>query len=160
MAVTDSRPGFHVVAADHPSLDRDVEQFINELRAEPRFFGPSASANPKPFPSLIASLQGRGGFRLAAIEGGRVVGLIRVDGGGQVWLAVAADRRSAGVGTRLGTAALERAANLHYGRLVIRTSRRSRAIRCVGEAMGCTVIDRERGRTDLILDLAAERRSA
>jgi GNAT superfamily N-acetyltransferase len=152
--------GIQIVAADHPSLDRDVEQFLARLAAEPRFFGPRASANPKPFPSLIRALGERGGFRLAAIECGRVIGLVRVDERGNAHIAVAADRRGTGVGTELGRAALERAISLDYGRIVLRSSRRSRAARRVGEALGCVVVDQDYGRTDLIVDLHSTRRSA
>ncbi len=160
MAVTDLRPDLHVVAADHPSLDRDIVRFLADLRAEPRYFGPSARANPKPFPSLITALAGHGGFRLAVVERGRVIGLVRVDGGGEVAIAVAADRRGRGVGTRLCEAALERALGLDYARLVIRSTYRSRAIHRIGASLGCLVVDHGRGRTDLILDVAASSRSA
>lgn len=147
-----------VVAADHPSLDRAVDDFIAALRAEQRFFGPSGRANPKPFPSLIAQLGQPGGFRLAAMSAGSMIGLVRVDEGGSVFIAVASDRRGRGVGTSLLTTALERAAHLQYGRLVIRSSRRSRAVRSVGERLGCVVVDGERGRTDVILSVSDPRR--
>jgi GNAT superfamily N-acetyltransferase len=147
------------VAAEHPSLDGEVAEFVAELRAERRFFGPSGSANPKPFPSLITELERNelersGGFRLAAMSAGRVIGLVRVDEGGTVFIAVASDRRAQGVGTLLLTTALERAARLRYGRLVIRSSRRSRAVRRVGERLGCAVVDGDRGRTDVILSVS------
>lgn len=146
-----------IVAADHPSLDRDVGRFLDELRRERRFFGPSARANPKPFPSQIRSLGAPGGFRLAAVDGTTVIGLIKVDDAGEVSVAVDPRWRGRGVGTALGQAALERAIELGYGRLVLRSTRRSRAARGVGEALGCTVVDVERGRTDLIIDLASRR---
>lgn len=160
MTVIQMRPDLLIVAADHPALEGDVDRFIDELRAEPRYFGPSARTNPKPFPSLLASLRERGGFRLAVIECGRVVGLVRVDGAGEVAIAVAREYRGQGIGTRLGAAALDRAVSLNYRRLVIRSSRRSRAARRVGEALGCFVVDRERGRTDLIVDLTWAERTA
>lgn len=97
---------------------------------------------------------------MAAVECGRIVGLVRVDGAGELWMAVVADRRGAGLGTALAEAALERAIELHYRRLSIRTTRRSLAIRRVGEVLGCTVVDRERGRIDLIADLTALARVA
>ena len=144
-----------IVAADHPSVDRDVDHFLDALRSEPRYFGPSARSNPKPFPSLIEAFAERTGFRLAASIDGRICGLVRVDPSGDVAIAVAADHRGRGVGTVLGQAALARAIELGYRRLVMRSSRRSRAARRVGEALGCTVVDVGRGRTDLIVDLAA-----
>lgn len=149
-----------IVAADHPSLDRDVEIFLAELAVERRFFGPSAAANPKPFPSLIRALSDRGGFRLAAVECGRLIGLVRIDHDGFAHLAVVADRRGTGVGTVLGRAALDRAIQLGYTRIVLRSTRRSRAARRVGESLGCVVVDQDRGRTDLIVDLNNSRRSA
>jgi GNAT superfamily N-acetyltransferase len=147
-----------VVAAEHPSLDGEVAEFVAGLRAERRFFGPSGSANPKPFPSLIAQLEQAGGFRLAAMSAGRVIGLVRVDEGGSVFIAVASDHRGHGIGVTLLNTALERAANLRYGRLVIRSSRRSRAVRRVGERFGCVVVDGGRGRTEVILSVSDPRR--
>ncbi len=144
-----------VVAADHPALTRDVDEFLEGLRSEPRFFGPTARANPKPFPSLIEALGDRDGIRLAAIECGVVIGVIRIDAGGDVLMAVRADRRGDGVGTALGQVALRRAIDLGYRRLVMRSTQRSRAARRIGEALGCTVVDVGRGRTELIIDLAA-----
>ena len=148
-------PPIRIVAADHPSVDRDVDRFLDALRREPRYFGLSARSNPKPFPSLIEALAERTGFRLAAAIDGRICGLVRVDPGGDVAIAVGADHRGRGVGTVLGQAALARAIELGYGRLVVRSSRRSRAARRVGEALRCTVVDIGRGRTDLIIDLTA-----
>jgi len=147
-----------VAAADHPSLDRAVDDFIATLRSEQRFFGPSARTNPKPFPSLIARLGRSGGFRIAAMSAGNVIGLVRVDDDGSVSIAVASDQRGRGIGTSLLTTALERAAQLQYGRLVIRSSRRSRAVRRVGERLGCVVVDGDHGRTDVILSVSDRRR--
>ena len=146
-----------VLAADHPSLSRELDRFLADLRSEHRYFGPSASANPKPFPSLIDALGGGDGFRLAAVEQGRIIGVARVDADGQLFLAVVCDRRGTGVGTILGRAALERASALEYRRIVLRSTRRSRAARRVGEQLGCVVVERSRGRTDMILDPATIR---
>ena len=142
-----------LIAADHPSVEPDVERFLAVLRSEPRFFGPRARAAPKPFPSLIDALGRRSGFRVAAVADGEISGLITVDAHGDVAIAVAAERRGHGIGTALGRAAVARAIDLGYRRLVVRSSQRSHAARRVGEALGCTVIDVGRGRTDLILDL-------
>ncbi len=149
-----------IVAADHPTFDRHIAQFLAELRAERRFFGPSASTNPKPFPSLIAGLEGRGGFRVAAIECDRILGLARVDGAGELLIAVSENRRGIGIGTMLGRAATERAADLHYGRIVLRSTRRSRAARRVGEQLGCLVVEHARGRTDLFIPVGRQAQSA
>lgn len=140
-----------VVAADHPSLDDQVATFIATIRDETRFFGPAARRNPKPFPSLLTALQGRDGFRLAAVDDGRITGLVRVDHGGGVHLAVVADRRGQGIGTELLSAAIARASRLHVGRLVLRSTQRSRAVRRLGDRLGCTIVDLGRGRVDLLL---------
>jgi GNAT superfamily N-acetyltransferase len=140
-----------LVAADHPSLDADTQRFLEELRSERRFFGPTGSANPKPFPSLIDALAQRDGFRLAAVECGRVIGLARVDWSGELYLAVVADRRRHGVGTALGRAAAQRAEALSYPRLVLRSTRRSRAAGRMAEHLGCVVIEGDFGRTSMIL---------
>lgn len=148
---TPATRGTTIISADHPSYSGEITRFLDRLRSEPRYFGPSAKANPKPFPSLIEALGGRGGFRIAAVEQGRIVGLARVDGAGELFLAVVADRRGAGIGAALGRASLERAAGLHYHRIVMRSTRRSRAAHRVAEQLGCLVVDHVHGRTDLIL---------
>jgi GNAT superfamily N-acetyltransferase len=154
-ALADGGLGIAIVAADHPSVHSELERYFGELRAERRFFGPSASANPKPFPSLIEALAERSGFRLVAFEHGRVIGAARVDPHGRLFLAVVPDRRGTGIGTLLGRAALERASALGFRRIVLRTTRRSRAARRVGEQLGCVVVELAHGRTDMILDPAS-----
>ena len=136
----------HIVAADHPSLDRDVESFLEQLPLERT--------------SLSLAVSERGGFRLAVIECGRVVGLARIDGVGELHLAVATEHRGLGIGTMLGRAALERAIALEYSRVSLRTTRRSRAARQVGESLGCIVVENARGRTDMIAHLPTRLRSA
>jgi len=143
--------GTTIVAADHPSLDDQVAQFVTALRDEPRFFGPSARSNPKPFPSLLSELQQRDGFRLAAMVDGRVVGLVRVSGSGDVHIAVVAERRGQRIGVGLLSAAIERAGRLDHRRLTLRSSQGSRAVRRLGDALGCTTVGYARGRVDLIL---------
>ena len=149
-----------IVAADHPSLAGDIERLLTELQHEQRFFGPSASANPKPSRSLIAALRERGGFRMAVVHGGRMVGLARVDGAGELFMALAPDHRGRGIGIELGRAVAVRARDLHYTRLVMRSTKRSRAARRVADELGCFVIDGPHGRTEFILDLLPVERSA
>jgi hypothetical protein len=146
-----------IVAADHPSLACDVELFLDELRAERRFFGPRAAANPKPFPSLIEALSGRDRLRLAAVECGRIVGLARIDVHGELFVAIVAERRGGGVGIQLCRAALRRAAELDLGTVVVRSTQRSKAVRRLCSQLGCVVIDHGHGRSDLILDADAAR---
>jgi GNAT superfamily N-acetyltransferase len=149
-----------IAAADHPSLDDAVARFITDLRSETRYFGPSGRRNPKPFPSLLQELEQRGGFRLAAMTGTRVVGLVRVDEGGAVFIAVAADCRRNGIGALLLTAAIERSSVVLHRRLVIRSTHRSRAVRGLGERFGCTALDLGRGRIEIILPSASIATSA
>jgi GNAT superfamily N-acetyltransferase len=70
-----------------------------------------------------------------------------------VWVVVGADHRGRGVGTALAAAVVARSRALGYTRLVMRSSRRSRAALAMGASMGFTVVDLGRGRVDLILDL-------
>lgn len=149
-----------VVAADHPSLADDIDAFLDRVQREQRFFGPSARSNPKPFRSLMASMRERGGFRMAAVECGRIVGLARVDRFGELFLVIGAEHRGRGVGTALGRAMAERARDLGHRRLVLRTSGRSRAARRIGDQLGAVVVDLGRGRTELIVELLPTVRSA
>ena len=81
-------PGIHhdpqEQGADHADGHRprprpdEIARFLDGLRRERRCFGPSARANPKPFPSQIRSLCDEDGFRLAAVTETAVVGLIRI----------------------------------------------------------------------------------
>ena len=144
--------GTVIVTVDHPAFSRGIDRFLSELREEPRYFGPTASTNPKPFPSLIEALRGRGEFRVAAVESGRIVGLARVDGAGEMYLAVVADRRGAGIGVALCRHALARAAELHYRNVVVRSTRRSHAAQRMAERLGCLMVEHDHGRTDLVLD--------
>ena len=148
---------FVIVAADHPSLAGDVDRFLSELRAESRFFGPSAAANPKPFPSLIDALGQRDRFRFAAVECGRIVGLIRVDERGELFVAVTAERRGAGIGSELCAAALRRAAELGLDTIVLRSTQRSKAARRLCSPFACVTVEHGRGRSDLILMIEPDR---
>ena len=109
----------------------ELERFLDDLHDEPRYFGPSASGNPKPFRSLIEALRRRDGFRLAAVECGRIVGVARVDEAGELFIAVTADRRGAGIGTTLGHAAVaaRRLPRSPAGRPAVHSSQRRRAPR-------------------------------
>jgi len=152
--------GTRIVHVDHPSFGNDIERFVTELRNEPRYFGPTASTNPKPFPSLIEALRDRGGFRLAAVESGRIVGMARIDGSGELFLAVVADRRRSGIGQQLAAAALVRAAELDYATVSIRSTRRSEAMHRLCRQFGSAAIDLGRGNVELIVTPAPLRKSA
>lgn len=150
----------HLGATDHPSLAGDIEAFLDRVHSEHRFFGPTARSNPQPFRSLMTSLRERGGIRMAAVECGRIVGLARVDGAGELFLVVGPEHRGRGIGTSLTQAMAERARQLHYARIVLRTTRRSHAARRVGEKLGAVVVHHGRGRTELIFELLPGERIA
>jgi GNAT superfamily N-acetyltransferase len=143
-----------IIAADHPSLDAGVEQFADEVRAEPRCFGRFDGTGPKPFPSVVARVCSReSGFRIAALHEGRIVGLARVDDRGEVLVVVVAAARGRGVGLALARAMVDRARADGVPRLVLRSSRRSRAIVALAESVGFIGADVGLGRVELTLDL-------
>lgn len=144
-------PDVVITAADHPSLDHAIADLLAELRAEPRFFGPSARSNPKPSPSLVDGLAHGDGFRLAAVGRDRMVGLVRVGWSGDVLVAVTRGRRNRGIGTALLAAAVERAARDDWARLVLRTSHRSDAAKHAAAHVGGIAVDVGRGRVDMLL---------
>ena len=82
-----------------------------------------------------------------------MVGLARVDDAGEVFVVVVAAARGRGVGLALARAMVDRARADGVARLVLRSSRRSRAVVALAESMGFVVVDLGRGRIDLILDL-------
>ncbi len=160
MAVrTEHPPDFLLVAADHPSLADARERFAAGLRAERRYFG-RASANPKPFPSLIAKLLTDDGTRFAAVAGGEIIGLACLRGDGEATVAVAEDWRGRGVATALMQAVTMRGLQLGHGRIFIRSSRRSRAVAALGDALGANVVDLGLGRIELIFGAGCGARSA
>jgi GNAT superfamily N-acetyltransferase len=140
-----------IAAVNHPSLAGHVELFLDDLRAESRYFGPRAAHNPKPFPSLIEAVAGGEGFRFAAVECGRVIGLARVDQHAELFVAVVAERRNMGVGSALCEASLQHAGQLGIDTVVIRSTRRSTAVRRLGARLGCVTVDRGHGRVELIV---------
>jgi GNAT superfamily N-acetyltransferase len=143
-----------IIAADHPSLDAGIEQFADEVRAEPRCFGRFDGTGPKPFPSVVARVCSReSGFRIAALHEGRIVGLARVDDRGEVLVVVVAAARGRGVGLALAHAMVDRARADGVPRLVLRSSRRSRAIVALAESVGFVAADVGLGRVELTLDL-------
>jgi GNAT superfamily N-acetyltransferase len=165
MDVLDEHPSsflsspFSIVAADHPSLIEVRERFVGTLRAEQRFFG-RAGADPKPFPSLIARLLADDGLRLAATVDGEIVGLACLCPDGEAAVAVVEEWRGRGVASALVRAVTVRGLQLGYGRIFMRSSRRSGAVVTMGEALGASVVDLGRGRIELIFDAESNARSA
>jgi GNAT superfamily N-acetyltransferase len=150
---------FLVVAADHPSLIEARERFAASLRAEQRFFG-RASANPKPFPSLVAKLLAPDGTRLAAVSEGGIVGLACLLSDGEAAVAVVEEWRGRGVATALMRAVTERGRQHGHRRIFIRSSHRSRAVAALGESLDATVVELGWGRIELIFDAGSDARSA
>ena len=153
-------PDVIVAAADHPSLDEGVADFLTSLRCEPRYFGPTARTSPKPFPSLVDSLGQRGAFRFAAVGYDRVVGLVKIDHDGDVVVAVDRGRRRRGIGSHLLETATVHAEMFGFSRLVLRTTHRSEAVRRTADRVGAIAVDQGRGRLDLILQARSTRASA
>ena len=155
LAVDPVLEDLRIIAADHPSLDAGIEQFADEVKAEPRCFGRFVGTGPKPFPSVVARVCSReSGFRIAALHEGRVVGLARVDDRGEVLLVVVAAARGRGVGLALARALVDRARADGVARLVLRSSRRSRAAVALAESVDFVGADAGLGQVELILDLA------
>jgi GNAT superfamily N-acetyltransferase len=150
-------PTIRLVAADHPCLDGATQRFAEELRAERRYFGLGARDVSKPFPSVIAEVTRRDGFRMALVADRRVVALARIDHLGRAMMAVAADRRRSGLGTQLMQALVERAHASGFDRIVMPASFRSASLVELGETLGASVVDLGRGRIDLIFDAHAAR---
>lgn len=145
-----------IAAPDHPALGPALARFAEELRAETRYFGRRGRASRKPTPSFVRRLVAPApGVRLAAVVDGRVVGVARVDATGpdgpELRIAVVAEWRSRGVARTLTARILERAGALEYQRLVLRSSRRSAALRALAASLGCELVDQGRGRIDVLL---------
>ncbi len=149
-----------VVAADHPSLIDARARFVDGLRAEQRWFGRSAAAHPKPFPSVIARLARNDGIHLAAVVGGEVIAMACVGDDGEARVAVAAPSRGSGIATELMRAIAVRARECGHTKIFIRSSRRSRATAALGESLGGSIVDMGHGRIDLIFTVDSGARSA
>ncbi len=147
-----------IVALEHPSLNDAIDRFADELRSEQRFFGPRAV--PAPFPSLINRVVSTGGLRMGAMVDGRLIGMARVEHDGTTSIAVAADWRCRGVGGSLLAAAVRRAGDIGLGRVVLRSSRRSRSVTALGASVGATTVDQGGGRIDLIFFTGVGERTA
>jgi GNAT superfamily N-acetyltransferase len=147
-----------IVALDHPSLIDAIDQFADELRREQRFFGPRAT--PAPFPSLINRVTSAGGTRLGAMVDGQIVAMARIEASGDTSIAVAAAWRGRGIGRALLSATVHRAGQIGIGRLVLRSTKRSRSVAALGATVGAITVDQGRGRVDLIFPTGHVTRSA
>jgi GNAT superfamily N-acetyltransferase len=150
-----------LVAADHPSLEGAILDFAARLRAERRWFGPGAAANPKPSASLVDRLGRTGdGPGAAAVLDGVVVAVCRIDRAGIVSIAVDPAHRGLGIGAGLLRRTIDRAQRDGIDRLVLRTSRRSRAAHRLAAQLGFERRDGERGAVEFVLDRRDVARSA
>ena len=154
-----------VVATAHPSLDDAVRRFCDELRAETRYFGRRGAAAPKPTLSLIRRLESpEPAIGIAAVVDGAIIGVARIDGaaqaGAELLIAVGQAWRGRGVALQLGVEIVARARDAGVPRIVVRTSHRRSDLRELGSTLGFQVVDRGRGRVDLVRSLEPATRSA
>ena len=136
-----------VVAADHPSLDGALEAFVASLATDPCTTSRRRSMRHRAVREVARPTDG---FRLAAVEGDRVVGLARVGADGDVVVVVAADRRGSGIGTVLIGEVVERARRYGFGSLHLRRSRRSARADEVARRHGAVVV-RRAGHLEIVL---------
>lgn len=149
-----------IAAADHPSLDDTVDDLLLELRAEPRYFGPAADPDADTsLPALVDDLGRPGAIRLVALACDRVVGIARVDEGGDVVLAVGRGHRNRGIGTALLAATIHRAEQVGFTRLVLSAAHRSPAVCRAADRVGAIAVDHGDGRLDLIVPVGVPDRT-
>lgn len=144
----------YIVAIAHPSLDRLVDPFADELRSEPRRFGRLAAANPKPFPSLVAKIVTNDRYRFGAVDDGHLVAMASLAIDGDVAMAVTQSHRGRGIGSMLMVHAVDVADRFGVGRLRMESSRRSTAVAALAVRHGWTVVDIGSGRIDVLHDRA------
>jgi GNAT superfamily N-acetyltransferase len=147
----DTEPPFVVAAPAHPSLDGAIHRFCDELGAE----GGDLGSRRDGMASLVRRLTAPGpDLKLAAIVGGAVVGVARIDGscpdGPELVIAVAARWRGRGIGSALAQAVVGRAHAAGVPRVVVRTTRHGAEFRAVGAELGYQVFELGGGRADLV----------
>ncbi len=143
----------YIVAVDHPSLFCLVRPFVTELRNESRRFGKVDAANPKPFPSLVRRVVDPARTRFGVMTEHGLVAMASLSLDGEISMAVAADHRGNGHGTKLLIHVIQVAEQSEFGRVFMTSSRRSRPISRLGTRLGWTPVDITPGRLDLFLDL-------
>jgi GNAT superfamily N-acetyltransferase len=136
-----------VVALAHPSLEVAVAVFARQMRCEQRFFGTAAPKLPR---SSLENLTTQGGIRLGVMVDHRLVAMSRVDHDGSAIIAVVQQHRGRGIGRQLLQTTLRRAARHGHRCVTFRSSRRSKAFIRLAESTGATVVDHDRGCTELI----------
>jgi GNAT superfamily N-acetyltransferase len=151
-----------IIGADHPSLHEALEEFdaaIGELHClDPApFRAPTSDPQFRRSTSLSESFSG---FRFAAMLNGRIIAAAKVDENGDLSIAVLPAFRGQGVATQLSVACVARARLHGYHRLTMRSSHRSQRAREVSVAERVLLLDRGKGRIDLMLDYAPVPHSA
>ena len=88
-----------ITAVDHPSLHRQLDEFLGQLRDERACSGRGSGRTP--FPALIEQLAAPRMLRLGVVTGGRLVAVAAVDNDGATAVAVLAPFRRRGIANEL-----------------------------------------------------------
>lgn len=147
----------YVVAINHPSLVCLVQPFVEELRRESRRFGGADATNPKPFPSLVRSVVDPSRHRFGVMTAEGLVGMASLSAGGEISMAIAQPHRGAGHGTLLLASVIAVAERAEFASVTMTANQRSRPIERLGQRLGWTVVNAERGTVELVLDLPRRR---
>ncbi len=139
-----------LVALAHPSAQRAVEAFAEELRREPRLFG---SAPPKLGAATRAQLVDAKGIRIGMMESGRIIAMVRIDPVGGTVLAVVPEWRGKGIGRRMLSEAVHRAAAFGHQRVIMHCSQRCAALVHIAQDAGARVVDCGVDGVDVIFSL-------
>ena len=101
-----------VTAVDHPSLHGQLDEFLEQLRAERACSG--CGSGRTPFPALIEQLAAPRMLRLGVVTGGRLVAVAAVDNDGAAAVAVLAPFRRRGFANELMEVVVERTTAIGY----------------------------------------------
>lgn len=101
-----------VTAVDHPSLHGQLDQFLDQLRAERACSGRGSGRTS--FPALIERLGAPRMLRLGVVASGRLVAVAAVDNDGATAIAVLAPFRRRGVANELMEVVLARTTAIGY----------------------------------------------
>ena len=111
------------------------------------------ASNPKPFPSLVRKVTDPRRVRFGVMTEHGLVAMASLSHDGEISMAVAAEHRGLGFGTKLLTHVIQVAEHAEFGRIFMTTSRRGGPIPHLGQRLGWTVVEVSAGRLDLFLDL-------
>jgi GNAT superfamily N-acetyltransferase len=113
-----------VTAVDHPSLHGQLDEFLEQLRAERACSGRGSGRTP--FPALIERLGAPRMLRLGVVTGGRLVAVAAVDNDGAAAVAVLAPFRRRGIANELMDVVVARTTAIGYPPLHRFTAPRAR----------------------------------